>query len=201
MGCARCWSRRAARGSPTTESRPKVGPGRGSARVIPPARAYWDYAKAGHRLDSDPVLPRLLLSVRAYQSELEPQIDAIAESNCLSVRPKMERGFAAGYHNPRKSDVKAGAASLPLARGVIASNPKPARVIQVRQAHPAGPYRSVLAWRVKWRTFDEVDRDWSWLNPSLTRRQRFHPRRLTGLRRTGPQLFAPRTLAPRSRKR
>jgi hypothetical protein len=67
MGCARCLSRRAARGSPTTESRPKAGPGRGSARVIPPALAYWDYAKAGHRLDSDSVLPRLLLPVRTYR--------------------------------------------------------------------------------------------------------------------------------------
>src|SRR5271169_6024957 len=116
MGCARCLSRRSARGSPTTESRPKVGPGRGTAKVIPPAPAYWDYAKAGHRLDSNPVLPGLLLSVRAYQSELEPQVDAIGKSNCFSVRPKMERVFAMGYRHPRESDVKAGVQSLPLAR-------------------------------------------------------------------------------------
>jgi hypothetical protein len=56
----------------------------------------------------------------------------------------MERGFATGYHNPRKSDVKAGAESLPLARGVIASNPKPARVVQV--AKPIQPTPIEVYW-------------------------------------------------------
>src|SRR6266436_2688905 len=32
-------------------SRPKVGPGRGSAKVIPPVPACWDCAKAGRRPD------------------------------------------------------------------------------------------------------------------------------------------------------
>jgi hypothetical protein len=32
-----------------------------------------------------------------------------------------------------------------------------------------------LAWRVKWRTFEEVDPDWSWLDPDLTRRRRSPP--------------------------
>jgi hypothetical protein len=49
----------------------------------------------------------------------------------------MERGFATDHHNLRKSDVKVGAESLPWARGVIASNPKPARVVQV--AKPIQP--------------------------------------------------------------
>ena len=32
---------------PAMESRPKAGPGRGSAKAVRPAPAYWDYAKAG----------------------------------------------------------------------------------------------------------------------------------------------------------
>jgi len=40
-----------------------------------------------------------------------------------------------------------------------------------RRAHPTGPsalYRSELACRVRRRTFEEVDRDWSWPNTGLT---------------------------------
>ena len=55
----------------------------------------------------------------------------------------MEHGFA-DYHNLRKSDVKVGAESLPLARGVIASNPKPARVVQV--AKPIQPTPIEVYW-------------------------------------------------------
>jgi hypothetical protein len=54
------------------------------------------------------VLPRLLLSVRHSQSELEPQFDAIGGINCFSVRPKMERVFAIGHRHARFGDAKVG---------------------------------------------------------------------------------------------
>ena len=55
----------------------------------------------------------------------------------------MERGFA-DYHNLRKSDVKVGPRAYPWARGVIGSNPKPARVVQV--AKPIQPTPIEVYW-------------------------------------------------------
>jgi hypothetical protein len=49
---ALCLSRRSVHGSLAMGSRRKAGPGQGSAKVILPAPVYWDYAKAGRRLDS-----------------------------------------------------------------------------------------------------------------------------------------------------